>query len=73
MKGILAQNSEKNIVRKFVEKSTSICKSCEFRRKPRKAPNGQVDKSDRESNPAPPIYQFSAQNEIKTGKLFITV
>ena len=30
----------------------------EFRRKPRKIPNGQVDKRDRGMNLAPPVYQF---------------
>ena len=30
----------------------------EFRRNPRKTPNGEVDKRDRGLNLAPPVYQF---------------
>ena len=30
----------------------------EFRRKPRKTPNGLVDMRDRGMDPAPPVYQF---------------
>ena len=30
----------------------------EFRRKPRKTPNGWIDKRDRSLNLAPPIFQF---------------
>ena len=38
-----------------------------FRRKTRKILNGQVDKRDRELNPAPPVYQFWVQNFSATG------
>ena len=39
----------------------------EFRRKPRKTPNGQVDKRDWELNSVPPVYQLRAQNHSATG------
>ena len=32
----------------------------EFRRKPRKSPNGLIDKRDRGLNLAPPVFQFWA-------------
>ena len=38
----------------------------EFRRKPRKIPNGKVDKRDRESIPVPPGYQFWVHNRYAT-------
>ena len=41
----------------------------EFRRKPRKTPSDWVDKRDRESKPAPPIYQFWALNRSATGRV----
>ena len=39
----------------------------EFWRKPRKTPKGYFDKYDRELNPAPPVYQFWAENHLDTG------
>ena len=45
----------------------------EFRRKPRKTPNGQVDKRDRGMNLAPPIYQIlsEATGGVKDGQFDI--
>ena len=44
-----------------------------FRRKPRKTPNGKVDKRDRGMNLAPPIYHFlsAVTGEAKDGQLDI--
>ena len=45
----------------------------EFRRKSRKTPNDYVDKRDLESNPAPSVYQFRAQNRSTIGGAQICV
>ena len=39
----------------------------EFWRKPRKTPNGQVDKRDQEPNPVPLVDQFWEENRSATG------
>ena len=40
----------------------------EFRRKPRKSPNGLVDKRNKESNAAPLVYQFKEQSISVTSR-----